>query len=148
MSVIKALALIVVFLVSYSLSYYIDEKYFSPYRESLKKYSDISTRYGEICKSKGLNTQYKKYQQIHLPKTDLDEIFKLHPEKISIRKDRIIYTLSEYDCYTILLPSRKDYNSFVKYFNKYTNTIKEKEEKIIEEKNINKVLDDAYDVVR
>ena len=48
MVVIEALALVVVFLVSCSLSYYIDEKYFSPYRESLKKYSDISTRYGEI----------------------------------------------------------------------------------------------------
>lgn len=41
--------------------------------------------------------------------------------------------------------------AFTKFICRYPNSkisIKEKEEKIIEEKNINKVLNDAYDVVR
>lgn len=132
----------------YYLGVNIDDKYYQPYKKSLEPYSDVSSIYGKICESKGQNIQYKKYQQIRLPKIALDEAFQRHPEKISISKDRIIYTLSEYDCYTVLLPSRKDYIEFVEKFNKYMN-LKEKERaERIEEENRNKVLDDVYDVVR
>lgn len=135
-------------IICYCFGVHIDDEYYKPYKRSLEPYSDVSSIYGKICESKGQNIQYKKYQQVCLTKIVLDEIFQRHPEKISISRDRIIYTLSEYDCYTILLPSRKDYIEFVKKFNEYIN-LKEKEKaERIEKENRNKILDDAYDVVR
>lgn len=139
--IVGAIILVICFII-YCIVRNIDEKYFLPYQQSLRKYEKIFSPFAK-------NPTIIKYKQIHLPKTTLYEIYKNHPEKLSVENDRIIYTLiEEKDYYTILLSSRKDYNSFVKYFNEYTSAIKAKEKEIIEKENINKVLDDAYDVAR
>lgn len=109
-----------------------------PYRRSLKIYEKVFSPFSH-------NSYKIECKQIHLQKSALDEIYRRRPEKLSVVHDRIVYTLiEEKEYYTILLPSRKDYNEFVKRFNERI-SIKEAERKDYEEEqNINRVWDDAH----
>lgn len=140
--VLLTLLIIFVFAIIYGIHNAIDTEYSLPYRCSLEPYKMCEFLFAKDAK-------YYECKQIHLQKSALDKIFRLKPEKISIKDYRIIYTITEYkDCYAILLPCQKDYNQFIKEFNEYTNLKETERRNRKEEENINKVLNDAYNTVR
>lgn len=140
--IFMALLVVFTFVVVYGIFDKINTKYFFPYKCSLRFYKKCLFPYAGTPK-------YIECKQIHLSKCALDEMFKKHPERINIENYVIIYTYTfEEEYYAILLPCRKDYNQFVKKYNEYTNLKETERKQNEEEENINKVLDDAYDVAR